>query len=210
LIELMVVVAIIIMALGIMAPTLLEFFKNQRLKNCRAHFSNAFNAARLLAITEGTATRVVFFKEGVRVYNIRERSFKRDEEFNPDAAPGSTPGISVKLRFASTTNASLTDYRTWEDTQPNLRKLRGSTPDAGTCKVDDLVAIEFERDGSVRWLKGDDISTAKFNADPPDADIIVTQEGNPEALFIDVRNTGPIRTDIKKAGANLLEKEPNA
>ena len=63
-VELMVVMAILSLAMGLMIPTLLAFFSNQRLKNVRTHFSSAFGMARLIAITEGSPVRVV---EGVQL-----------------------------------------------------------------------------------------------------------------------------------------------
>ena len=45
-IELMVVVAIIIMASGIMGPTIADFMKNRQLEGVRGQFGNIFNMAR--------------------------------------------------------------------------------------------------------------------------------------------------------------------
>jgi type IV fimbrial biogenesis protein FimU len=207
LIELMVVVAIVVLAMGIMAPTLIEFFNNQKLKNVRSHFSSAFNIARLMAITEGTAVRVVFFHEGARVYHARNRAFRREEEFNPDSAPGSITGISFELRFARRANADLMKYREWEETQ-HLLHAPPSEPAAGQCSVDKLVAIEFQRDGTVTWLGGTDVPTVKFSADPPlDADLIVLQDGNLEALYLDVRATGQVRAKFGPAPAREARAE---
>lgn len=207
LIELMVVVAIIVLAMGIMAPTLLEYFRNQKLKNVRVHFVQAFNVGRLMAITEGSRIRVVFFKEGVRVYHVKNREFRREEEFIPESAPGALKQISFNLRFARKTNADLPGYREWEKTQPGLTG-EASGPEAGKCDVSKLIAIEFQRDGSVLWLPGDDVPTTLFNRRPiPDADIIAMQEGNPEALFIDIRNTGPVRTEMCPVPPSLVAAE---
>jgi prepilin-type N-terminal cleavage/methylation domain-containing protein len=193
LIELMVVVAIVVLAMGIMTPTLIEFFKNQKLKNVRTHFISAFNLARLHSITEGTPMQVVFFREGVRVYHERNRAFRKDEEFNPEGAPGALNGITFELRFAQSKNDDLVAYRDWEKKQPNLN-APPNTPDAGECSVEGLVAMQFQRDGTITWLKGNNIATSAFNKDPPDdADIIVRQDGNPEALFVDVSQTGKLR-----------------
>lgn len=198
LIELMVVVAIVIMAMGIMTPSLLEYFKNQKLKNVRSHFASALGMARLMAITEGSPIRVVFFREGARVYQTKNRMFRREEEFNPEAAPGSLYGITYELRFARKQNAELEAYRQWEAGQLNL-SLPPTEPEAGKCSVEDLVAIEFQRDGTVTWLKGENVPTALFQKKPPeDADIMVRQDGNPEVLFIDVRQTGQIRATVDR------------
>jgi prepilin-type N-terminal cleavage/methylation domain-containing protein len=201
LIELMVVVAIVVMAMGIMVPTLLEFFRNQKLKRVRSHFVSAFNIGRLTAIQEGANVRVVFFKEGARIYNTKTKSFRRDEEWNPRSAPGAIPQISFELRFAGKKNADLVEYDAWAKDQPNLDLLpTPANPLAGQCDVKGLVGIEYQRDGSVVFLQGADVSTAKFNKEPPEsADIIVRQEGNTEALYIDIRNTGPIRPKFAKA-----------
>jgi len=217
LIELMVTVAIIIVALGLMAPTLVEFFKNQKLKNVRAHFASAFNVARLMSITEGSPIRVVFFREGVRVYHVKNQAFRRDEEFIPESAPGSYSGIRINLRFVSYPrsfeNTNLIAYRDWEKTQPHLNEIPGPDyPQAGTCTLKDpggkdLISIEFERDGTVQWMTGDDVPSSYFKRlENPDADIIVEQVGNPQALFLDIRNTGPVRTKLARLGEGAALK----
>jgi len=198
LIELMVVVAIVMLAMGIMVPTLLEFFKNQKLKNVRTHFVSALQLARLMAITEGSKMRVVFFQEGARVYHDRNRSFRREEEFNPEAAPGAQAGITFYLRFVPLSNEDLVKYRDWEAGQRDLHASPG-TPGAGQCSVEGLLGLTFQRDGTVTWIKGENVATSLFSQDPPrDADIIVRQEGNPEVLFIDVRQTGQIRAKLSQ------------
>jgi type IV fimbrial biogenesis protein FimU len=206
LIELMVVVAIIVMALGVMAPSLLEYFRNQKLKNVRSHFSSALTIGRLVAITERSPVRVVFFREGARVYNVHNRAFRRDEEFNPESAPGSAQGITFNLRFArqgGLPNSELLAYRDWEKDpkQSHLNEPPGAAnPKAGQCDVDDLPGVEFQRDGSVRWLKGSDVPTSLYKKDPPmDADIIVEQSGNSQAIYIDVRSTGSIQSQLAQA-----------
>lgn len=203
LIELMVVVAIVVMAMGIMAPTLLEFFRNQKLKSVRSHFSSALTVARLMAVTEASPVRVVFFKEGVRVYSMRNRWFRKEEDFNPESAPGSISGITFNLRFAregGMPNSELPEYRKWAEGQPYLDQTPApNAPKAGTCDVKGLVAIEFQRDGSVIWTKGADVPSTLLNREPPDADLIVEQVGNSKALYIDIRNTGSIRAEFGTA-----------
>jgi hypothetical protein len=190
----MVVLAIMMMAMGIMTPTLIEFFKNQKLKNVRTHFSSALGVARLMAITEGTPVQVVFFYEGVRTYHVRNKAFRREEEFIPEAAPGASPTVTFELRFAHLKNTDLIKYRDWERTQPDLNAA-ASTPGAGQCSVADLVALEYQRDGTVRWLRGENVASNLYDRGE-DADIIVRQEGNPESLFIDIKQTGQIRTNF--------------
>ncbi len=196
LIELMVVVAILVLAMGMMIPSLVEFFANQRLKNVRSHFVSAINVARLMAITEGSPIRVVFFKEGVRVYNVRRQSFRREEEFDPDAAPGSVTGITFEVQFARKMNQDLPPYREWEREQPFLL-APPADQNSGQCSVDGIASVEFQRDGTVRWLSGEDVPTALYNRDPASgADIVVRQVGNPEALFVDIRATGQVRSKL--------------
>ncbi len=199
LIELMVVVAILVLAMGMMVPSLVEFFSNQRLKNVRAHFVSAINVARLMAITEGSPIRVVVFKEGVRVYHVRRQSFRREEEFDADSAPGSVTGITFDVQFARKKNQELVAYREWERDQPFIL-APPTDPNAGQCSVEGLAAVEFQRDGTVRWLMGEDVPTALFNREPAmGADIVVRQEGNPDALFIDIRATGQVRAKVGTA-----------
>jgi hypothetical protein len=60
--------------------------------------------------------------------------------------------------------------------------------------------VEFQRDGSVRWLKGSDVPTSLYKKDPPmDADIIVEQSGNSQAIYIDIRSTGSIQSQLAQA-----------
>ena len=194
LIELMVVVAIVVMAMGIMVPTLLEFFRNQKLKSVRSHFVAAFNVARLMAITESTDALVVFFKEGARVYQANKKMFI-EEDFNPESAPGSIEGISFYLRFAGKTNDELKRYRDWEkeDDQKHLNEIPGpENPLARQCSVKGLPGFKYTRDGSVVAIEGTHIPV-NLKKEPPDADITVRQTGNDQALYIDVRNTGPAR-----------------
>ena len=71
LIELMVVIFIIVLAAGLMTPTITDFFKGRQLENIRAQFGSAFSSARLRAVSQGVDVSVVFFREGVRVYEER-------------------------------------------------------------------------------------------------------------------------------------------
>ncbi|MFP6738720.1 MAG: prepilin-type N-terminal cleavage/methylation domain-containing protein, partial [Planctomycetota bacterium] len=63
-IELMVVVAIIVMASGVMGPTIIDFMKNRELEGVRGQFGNIFNLARLRAVNERRDISVVFFRGG--------------------------------------------------------------------------------------------------------------------------------------------------
>jgi prepilin-type N-terminal cleavage/methylation domain-containing protein len=75
-IELMVVVAIIVMASGVMGPTIIDFMKNRELEGIRGQFGKIFNKARLDAVIQRRDISVVFFREGPRIYDELRKSFE--------------------------------------------------------------------------------------------------------------------------------------
>ena len=136
------------------------------------------------------------FIEDIESLAVKNKAFRKDEEFIPESAPGALEGINFKLGFANDkTNEDLRPYREWETEQPNLNLEPGpANPLAGQCDVRGLPGVMYRRDGSVVWLEGADVPTTLYNDDPPNgADIMVTQDGNDLALYVDIRNTGPAR-----------------
>ncbi len=102
-IELMVVVAIIVMASGVMGPTIIDFMKNRELEGVRGQFGNIFNLARLRAVNERRDISVVFFRGGPRIFDELQKSFKKDEDIWKSRGPalkGDPPEIWYGLGFA--------------------------------------------------------------------------------------------------------------
>ena len=81
-IELMLVIGIIVMAAGIMAPTLTDFFKNRELDALSGQFGSIFSSARLQAVQRHRRMSVVFFREGPRVYDELSGTFTDDDSWN--------------------------------------------------------------------------------------------------------------------------------
>ncbi len=214
-IELMVVMAIITLAFGIMVPSVTEFFRNRQLDLVRQQFNSALNAARLQAVVNNRPFYVVFFREGIRVYDPKLERWKVDEEFDPETAPAGDEAISFNLLFAGRHGAQLLRYLDWEASR------FGGTVDkkgAGSDKDEDkdgpkvtlndvkgLVKIAFDRDGSLSFVGqgGQDVPAASYKADPPQgADIIIWQsfhehrEYNPNVAFIDLQPTGTVKSRI--------------
>jgi prepilin-type N-terminal cleavage/methylation domain-containing protein len=209
LIELMVVIAIIILAAGLMTPTITDFFKNRQLEGIRGQFGAAFNMARLQAVTEGRQMSVVFFREGVRVYDEKLKTFGRDY-FNPESAPAADEKVWFELGFLQKkSSTTLKRYRAWERTQKDLADADAqvSTGDAGanrtkkptypTYNVRGLPKVTYLRDGSLVFASGSDVSSNEHKREIPEIDdIIIRQSGNATACFIDLCPTGQIRSRV--------------
>lgn len=204
LIELMVVIAIIVLAAGLMAPTITDFFKNRQLDSIRGQIGSAFNSARLKAVTEGTRVSLVFFREGVRVYNERTKQFV-DDLWNPDGSLLARGEVWFVFGFlGGKTNLDLPEYRRWE-TDMAARQAQASRGAAGghggQVDVTGLPKIIFERDGSLTFASGADVSSAFFKEQiPPSADIMIYQANNPTVCFIDLRLPGQIRSKMVPTG----------
>lgn len=83
-IELMVVVAIIVLASGIMGPTIADFMKNRELEGVRGQFGKILNRARLLAVNQRRDFSVVFFREGPRVFDELAKRFEDESVWFPE------------------------------------------------------------------------------------------------------------------------------
>ena len=76
--------AILALSFGMMLPTIAEFLKNRELEGCGTEFTTQFSSARLDAVVNSSRFLVVFFQEGVRVYNDDLGTWKADEDFVPE------------------------------------------------------------------------------------------------------------------------------
>jgi hypothetical protein len=206
LIELMVVVGIIVLAAGMMAPTITEFFKNRQLETVRGRFGASFNNARLLAVNEARPVSIVFFREGFRVFNERTRTF--EDTFIPETGPTADDKIWYELGFLrdKPPSTSLPKYRAWARAQDAARPPPDETqkgPPLETFNTSSLPRIRFERDGSLTFVNGSDISSAGFKDKmkiPETADIVIRQAGNTTVCFIDLRKTGQMRSRMEPTG----------
>lgn len=220
LIELMVVIAIIVMAAGLMTPTITDFFKNRQLEGIRGHFGSAFNKARLAAVNQGKPVSLVFFREGVRVYDETTHTFDADDLFDPDLAPFASDKVWYVLGFLNKRpSLALPSYKKWEkaqkeaqaaaaesaasssDTTGAAARRRKQLQQAGPVfNVNGIPKVTFQRDGGVVFANGgDDVPTTEYNAKlvPDNADLIIYQAGSSTACFVDLRLTGQIRSKVE-------------
>lgn len=214
LIELMVVIAIVVLAAGLMAPTITDFFRNRQLETVRGQFGAALNKARLEAVTKGLPISVVFFREGTRVYDQRTKRFI-DEYFNPELAPAADDKVWFELGFVKRNSTVLPRYRDWEKAQAIQRSAAGGgsrgkaaaegsgttgspvKDPAETFDVSGLPRFTFERDGSVTFNTGSDVASSEYKREFPDtADIVIKQVGNNSACFMDLRPPGQFRSKV--------------
>jgi hypothetical protein len=207
-VELMVVIAIIVLAAGLMTPTITDFFRNRRLEGVRGQFGSAFNSARLTAVNERVRVSLVFFREGVRVFNERDGRFT-DEFFSPESSLLSGDEMWYVLGFLdSKPSTAVMPYQEWEKRVKVEAQLKPGGQASGAqspgvqpgrreprISVRDLPRITFERDGTLTFTSGADVSTTSFQQEVPElADMVIYQAGNSTACFIDFRPTGQMRS----------------
>ncbi len=216
-IELIVVIGIIVLAAGMMTPQITDFFKGRRLKQLTAAFRSTINSARLKAVNERTRVRLVFFREGIRVYDEREAKFI-DELFNPEASEFAGDKAWYVLGFyRDTPSVDLQRFRDWERRfVPRKKRLAGSRRSGGNAsavaqipqvtlkQLAGLPQIIFRRDGAVEFNVGSDVSSIFYKRTPPTgADLIIYVKGNTSACYIDLQLTGQNRSKVV-----VLEAEP--
>jgi len=215
LIELMVVIAIIVLAAGLMTPTITDFFKNRQLERIRGEFGASFNSARLKAVNEGVPTSLVFFKDGFGIYDERKKQFC-EELARPESSLLASEQMWYVLGFEhGRANIHLPTYSRWKDSHSPQDTGRGSSRTGGTAgasggggsrdtgpgpaqSITGLPKITFNRDGSINFATGSDVSSAIFNKEevPSNADIIIYQASNTTACFIDLRGPGQMRCRV--------------
>lgn len=203
LIELMVVIAIIVLAAGLMTPSVTEFFRNRQIEFLRGQITSAFNRARLRAVNQGVRMSLVFFKEGVCIYDEGRKTFEEDYEvfFNPETSPAGTDQVWIVLGFlGKKADTPLVPFREWEKRQEaqsvdTKGKTTGGAASEKQYNITGLPTITFERDGSLTFGSGSNVLSALFNEEiPENADVIVYQKGSYTACFVDLRQTGQVRS----------------
>ena len=205
-VELMVVIAIIVIAAGFMAPSITDFMKMRQLEAVRGLFGSTFNQARLRAVNQRAKVSLAFFRDGVRVYDLTTRNFV-DETFNPTGSPLSGKEVWYELGFLGGKSSwSLPRYSEWESNHPPRQ------PRSGGPKVmilEGVPFLTFQRDGTLVFDVGTDVSTVTFKKDQPkDADLVIKQKGNQTWSFVDFRTTGQLRTKSEPMG--IIPKAPSA
>ena len=100
LMELMVVISIIIIASGLMVPSFRDFIRNRALDGVRLQTGTTLGSARLQAVANSSTFSVVFFSEGVRIYDAKNWTWLEGEDFDPTTSPAAADGIHVDLPFA--------------------------------------------------------------------------------------------------------------
>ena len=216
-VEIMVVVTILLLAFSIMVPALAGFFTNRELEKVAGEINSAISTARMQAVVNRRPFSVVFFQEGVRVYDVKNRSWMADDDFDPKTAPAASPRIHFDLFFAGKHSDGLPAYEEWEIDAPRpaaTRRGSRANPDSGfdQVSVEGLIAIVFGRDGTLSMIAagGSDVPSGKYRMDPPrGADIVVWQDGNDNAAFIDLQSTGSIKFKIAPSTeVKSLRKDP--
>jgi len=195
LIELLVVVSIIILAAGLMTPTITDFFRNRQLESIRGYFGSSFNSARLEAVGRGFPFSVVFFQDGTRVFNERLQIFA--EDITSGKSPFAEGTMWYELGFFSRKSSTdLPLFKDWEQgarlpPNPSLRFKAGTYQ----YRTDDLAKVIFERDGSLRFSKGADVDSRLYK-DQKNADILIYQALSTVACMMDLRLPGQFKSQI--------------
>ncbi|MFN0057992.1 MAG: Tfp pilus assembly protein FimT/FimU [Planctomycetota bacterium] len=186
LMEMMVTIAIVMLALVSLLPALGKSFLNRKLNGAGSILVKLLGEARNKAITQKQSFSVVFYKRGAQLF--QEAKGTKPAMFVGNMltyAPGDTSEtVTYELRFAGANGA--------------YSALRDATPADFAPPLEDSgeVFIRFNSDGTVDFAKNQDINSALYR-DGVDADIIITQGGlNDRRGLIDVKNTGRVNSKV--------------
>lgn len=196
LIEMVVVVAVIMIALGLLVPNLAAAYNNRRLSHAGDVIVRNLNLARNNAITEKRAWYVVFFRNTLQL--ARENRDTGDIDFveSPQRFEGNdTDMVSYRLMFAGGDEGfrpqeiPVKAHDTSKLTEGELSEIKdGDETDAKLRGGD--VFIVFRPDGSVDFGRNTDVATQSFQ-DGEKADIQIRQNGMRDRQgWIDIRPTG--------------------
>lgn len=224
LVELMVVMAIIAMAAGLMTPSIADYFRNRAVDAARGELTSVLQRARFKAVSESRDISVLFFKEGVRIFDEKNRIFA-DESWTPQSSAlaqdkaqifyilgfagglrSNDPGFKEE-GFVPSRKPYIPPYVWWETRQQKLRerwRQSGGQISDAQYDITGLVKITFKRDGTLEYGPGtSDVRSIEYRQDAPtNSDIIVRQIGNRAACFVDILLTGSSKSRI------VVSKDP--
>jgi prepilin-type N-terminal cleavage/methylation domain-containing protein len=192
LIEVVVAIGIIVLVMGFSAPSFAKMFKNKNLENAGTLIASAVNEVRNDAVTTKQAHRIVFLRDGLRIYRepkgIDKGGFVESlRPYDPQRN-----GITYDLGFAGKPAAEIpTDLAMILDDPEN-------PPPSDTWQVTDRdISIRFLPDGTVDFGEYEDIPSFQFNAVPAEAaDITFFRVSDQKQRgYLDIRPTG--RTAFK-------------
>lgn len=212
LVELLVVMAIITMAAGLMTPAIADFFRNRAIDRVKGEMTSALRRARLKAVTEGRKTSVVFFREGPRIYDEVYEIFA-DPRWRPSdsSLANDKNKLWFELGFADDIRSDNSDFEqedfepstkpyvpSWEWYERRQERLREQRRSQGAKRHDlqyditGLAKVTFQRDGTLRFGPGgNDVRSVEFRKDDPQrSDIAIYQLDNRAVGFIDLKRTG--------------------
>lgn len=196
-VELMVVIAIIVVAAGFMTPSITDFLRSRKLENVRGTLGSTFNRARLQAVNARAKVSLVFFREGARIYDVGSQTFT-DGDFNPATAPLASGDLWYELGFYGNRDSwSLPAYAEWQEENTQVRNKSEPAGAPVRFNVDGVPRVTFQRDGTLFFDVGADVGTTAFkkgNEEITTSDLLIKQKGNATWCFIDFRTTGQIRT----------------
>lgn len=192
LIEMMVVISIIIVATGLMVPTLLRHLKTRQLKNAGNVIVSTLNEARSEAVTKRKRLSVCFVQEGLYVYDPEASSFEGNlRRYSPDRL------VSYRLMFVDEESQNL-DY----EERPVMQGADMSLDEVELTAED--IVIHFEPDGTINLSAYADVATDRFKKNEA-ADIVLDQQGEEFTKgFIDIRAAGMVA--FKVEDTSLQEK----
>ncbi len=180
-VELMLVIAIIVVAMGVMTPSMLEFMKNRELDGVKGQFGSIFSNARLQAVQRRRDISVVFFREGPRIFDEITKQFTDERIWNPEdsALAADSPKMWFALGFARGVSSfdpgfDREDYKpsaalyvptyAWWEKRQEARAERAKGGASGKKKgragapirydVSGLYKVTYRRDGTLVFGQG--------------------------------------------------------
>lgn len=189
LIEMMVTLGIVMVALGLMVPSLSEAFRSRKLTNAGQVIVRTMNRARSDAVSRKQAFTVVFVKSGVRL-------FKEPKGADPGGFIG---GIeAVESDGKSLIHFTLRFARDNGMEQDELEEINEEIERGQDLGETNDIFVRFLPDGTVDFNKNNDISSAEYTANR-DADIIIRQDGLDRMKgLIDIRPTGRVAFKVEE------------
>lgn len=181
LIEMLVVIAIIVIALGFMLPTLQSFTEDRKLDSAGTIIVTKLNEARSEAVTKRKPYVVVFYQRGLQLYSPAGEKLPGGEtlHFMEGLVPFTNDErVSYRLHFAGV---------------PTEELPVGPGDDSSGLPAEH-VSLRFRPDGTIDFGRFTDIASFEFTqAEPTNADIIIDLRGQQRRKgWIDVRPQGRI------------------